>query len=70
VDFIINVANAPQGVKQKLLGLPNSPFVQLAQMFFYTMSNGTRVQIDITPEWQVRNIMFLGPSQEFMGLTQ
>ncbi|KAF2459309.1 hypothetical protein BDY21DRAFT_337915 [Lineolata rhizophorae] len=52
VDFIINMDSAPHGIKQKLLTLPNSPFVQLAQVFFYKIPGGPNVQLDITPEWQ------------------
>lgn len=54
VDFIININSAPQGVKQKLLALPNSPFLEQAQFFFYRAKDGSYVQIDITAEWQVR----------------
>ncbi len=53
VDFIINIASAPESVKTKLLSLPNSPFVQHAQYFYYKSRDGSYVQIDITPEWQV-----------------
>lgn len=52
VDFIINIDSAPHGIKQKLLCLPNSPFVQQAQFFYYKQGT-TLVQIDITPGWQV-----------------
>ncbi|EQB51598.1 hypothetical protein CGLO_08849 [Colletotrichum gloeosporioides Cg-14] len=51
VDFIINIDSAPQGVKQRLLSLPNSPFIQQAQ-FFYYKHGSTYIQIDITPQWQ------------------
>ncbi|KAF2241341.1 hypothetical protein BU26DRAFT_440823 [Trematosphaeria pertusa] len=60
VDFIININSAPKGVKSKLLALPNSPFVEHAQVFFYKVPEGPAVQIDITPEWQVR-MPFLEP---------
>jgi len=44
----------PQGVKQKLLiALPNSPFIQQAESFYYQTPSGFQIQIDITPEWQV-----------------
>ncbi|KAK1729322.1 uncharacterized protein BDZ83DRAFT_50569 [Colletotrichum acutatum] len=51
VDFIINIDSAPHGIKQKLLSLPNSPFVQQAQFFYYKQGT-TLVQVDITPGWQ------------------
>jgi hypothetical protein len=37
-----------------LLALPSSPFQQRAQLFYYKGFNGKLVQIDITPDWQVR----------------
>ncbi|KAL9123826.1 MAG: hypothetical protein Q9217_006783 [Psora testacea] len=52
VDFIVNIANAPQAVKQRLLALPNSPFIQQAQFFYHKTPGGSHIQIDITPEWQ------------------
>lgn len=57
VDFIINVDSAPAGVKEKLLTLPNSPFSQQAQFFYYQIPEGSSVQIDITPGWQVRTAL-------------
>ncbi|KIX02795.1 uncharacterized protein Z518_08737 [Rhinocladiella mackenziei CBS 650.93] len=52
IDFIVNIGNAPQRVKQRLLALPNSPFVQQAQFFYYKTPSGPHIQIDITPQWQ------------------
>jgi len=54
VDFIISIDSAPHSVKNKLLALPNSPFIQQAQYFLYEDREGNYVQIDITPAWQVR----------------
>lgn len=54
VDFIINTDSAPEGVKKRLLNLPNSPFIQQAQFFFYKNHNGSYIQVDITPGRQVR----------------
>ncbi|KAG6092830.1 hypothetical protein E4U14_000525, partial [Claviceps sp. LM454 group G7] len=48
VDFIVNIDSAPHGVKNRLLALENSPFVQIAQTFFYQGLNGRRVQVDVT----------------------
>ncbi|KAG5951266.1 hypothetical protein E4U57_006999 [Claviceps arundinis] len=48
VDFIVNIESAPHGVKNRLLALENSPFVQIAQTFFYQGLNGRRVQVDVT----------------------
>ncbi len=53
VDFIITVKDAPASVKQKLLELPKSRFIQLADFFFYNSPSGKKVQIDITHEHQV-----------------
>lgn len=53
VDFMINVHSAPDGVKQKLLKLPESRFVQHAQFFYYKSPSGQHIQIDIVPSWQV-----------------
>ncbi|KAF2230122.1 hypothetical protein EV356DRAFT_580299 [Viridothelium virens] len=52
VDFIVSIDSAPQGVKQKLLALPNSFFTQQAEFFLYKSPDGSNIQIDITPEWQ------------------
>ncbi|KAJ9158524.1 hypothetical protein NKR19_g3245 [Coniochaeta hoffmannii] len=52
VDFIISIDSAPHSVKNKLLALPNSPFIQQAQYFLYEDREGNYVQIDITPAWQ------------------
>lgn len=49
VDFIITVDSAPQSVKNKLLALPNSPFVQQAQYYYYKDPQGNYIQIDTTP---------------------
>lgn len=54
VDFLITVQGAPKAVKDKLLALPSTPFQQQAQLFFYKSPGGKLVQIDITPDWQVR----------------
>ncbi|KAL9098448.1 MAG: hypothetical protein Q9163_005892 [Psora crenata] len=51
-EDIVNIHNAPQGVKQRLLALPNSPFIQQAQFFYYKTPGGSHIQVDITPEWQ------------------
>ncbi|PLN83717.1 hypothetical protein BDW42DRAFT_192151 [Aspergillus taichungensis] len=53
VDFLITVQGAPHAVKEKLLALPETPFEQHAQLFFYVGLAGKAVQIDITPSWQV-----------------
>ncbi|RMD39644.1 hypothetical protein DV735_g5480, partial [Chaetothyriales sp. CBS 134920] len=50
VDFMVNISNAPRGVKDKLLALPDSPFIQQAQLFYYKSTGGSLIQIDITPE--------------------
>lgn len=47
MDFIITVKNAPNYVKEKLLQLPNTPFVQMAKFFVYKTPTGTEIQIDI-----------------------
>ncbi|CRG92854.1 hypothetical protein PISL3812_09925 [Talaromyces islandicus] len=52
VDFLITVQGAPKAVKDKLLAMPSSPFLQQAQIFFYKAPNGKHIQIDITPDWQ------------------
>ncbi|KAG7285771.1 hypothetical protein NEMBOFW57_008065 [Staphylotrichum longicolle] len=52
VDFIISIDSAPHSVKNKLLTLPNSPFIQQAQYFLYRDMDGNYIQIDITPAWQ------------------
>ncbi|RMZ78132.1 hypothetical protein DV738_g3992, partial [Chaetothyriales sp. CBS 135597] len=41
VDFMVNVSNAPRGVKEKLLALPDSPFIQQAQLFYYKTPSGS-----------------------------
>lgn len=53
VDFIITVDGTPQSVKNKLLALPNSPFVEQAQYYYYKDPQGNYIQTDITPAWQV-----------------
>ncbi|PLB37792.1 uncharacterized protein BDW47DRAFT_106372 [Aspergillus candidus] len=52
VDFLITVQGAPNAVKEKLLALPDTPFKQHAQLFFYVGLGGKAVQVDITPSWQ------------------
>ncbi|KAJ6090446.1 hypothetical protein N7486_009261 [Penicillium sp. IBT 16267x] len=59
VDFLITVQGAPKVVKDKLLALPSSPFQQRAQLFYYKGPNGKLIQIDITPDWQVRPLVAL-----------
>lgn len=39
-------------MKQRLLALPNTPFVQHAQYFYYETPEGIQIQIDVTPEFQ------------------
>ena len=57
VDFLITVQGAPKVVKDKLLAIPSSSFQQRAQLFFYKDPNGKLIQIDITPDWQVRSLL-------------
>lgn len=64
VDFIINCANAPDGVKQKLLRLPDSPFVQYAELFYYKNPRGQQIQIDITPHSQVSRTLEISCHQK------
>ncbi|KAF4627030.1 hypothetical protein G7Y89_g11129 [Cudoniella acicularis] len=52
VDLIINLDNAPNGVKNILLSLYSTVFVQRAQYFFYKSPNGNLIQIDICASWQ------------------
>ncbi|KAI9652038.1 MAG: hypothetical protein M1829_001975 [Trizodia sp. TS-e1964] len=52
VDLIVNIESAPSSVKQKLLNLPSSPFMQQAQYFYYKNPYGSYIQVDITPGWQ------------------
>lgn len=59
VDFIINIDSAPASIKTKLLALPNSPFLEQAQFFFFKTPSGNHIQVDITPKWQVRSILLL-----------
>ncbi|KAF6844840.1 hypothetical protein CMUS01_00637 [Colletotrichum musicola] len=51
IDFIIDIDSLPKPMKQKLLSLPGSPFVQEARGFFYN-HGGNRVRVEITPKWQ------------------
>ncbi|OJD24744.1 hypothetical protein ACJ73_03899 [Blastomyces percursus] len=53
VDFLTTVQGAPSAVENKLLVLPNTPFQQLAQIFYYRLPNGKSIQIDMTPDWLV-----------------
>ncbi|KAG6068600.1 hypothetical protein E4U32_000103 [Claviceps aff. humidiphila group G2b] len=55
VDFIVNIDSAPHGVKNRLLALENSPFVQIAQTFYYQGLNGRRVQVDVTHRDSIKN---------------
>jgi len=52
VDLIINVSNAPAGVKDKLLSLYSAKFEQRAQFFYYKAPTGKLIQIDICAAWQ------------------
>ncbi|PIA89243.1 hypothetical protein CB0940_07065 [Cercospora beticola] len=52
VDFIISVREAPKAVKQKLLQLHASNFVEHAQYFYYKNASNQHIQIDIVPSWQ------------------
>lgn len=49
VDFLITAEGAPTSVKQKLLNMPNSQFVDCAGIFNYRSPSGRLVQIDMTP---------------------
>ncbi|KAF6811253.1 hypothetical protein CSOJ01_05811 [Colletotrichum sojae] len=51
IDFIIDIDSVPKTMKQKLLSLPGSPFVQEARGFFYN-HGGNRVRVEITAAWQ------------------
>jgi len=54
VDFCITATGAPSSVKTKLLALPNTPFIQRADLFLY--DDGKRcIQIDIVNTMQVRS---------------
>lgn len=50
MDFTISVYNAPQSVKEKLLRLPGSPFVQRSQFFYFVNQNGREIQIDMVAQ--------------------
>ena len=50
---MIDLQNAPAGVKKRLLELPGSPFVERAQYFYYKTASGQLVQIDICGNMQV-----------------
>ncbi|EGD93687.1 hypothetical protein TESG_01227 [Trichophyton tonsurans CBS 112818] len=52
VDLLTSVPGAPQTVKQKLLGLPGSPFTQQSQWFLYNHPGGKALQVDFPPLWQ------------------
>lgn len=39
-------------MKQELLAITNTPFVQRAQFFYYKTRDGSLIQIDICQEWQ------------------
>ncbi|RYO93987.1 hypothetical protein DL762_000735 [Monosporascus cannonballus] len=52
INFITNIATSPSSLKKKLLQLPDSPFVQRAQILFYVSpGRGREIQVDISPEW-------------------
>ncbi|RYP85615.1 hypothetical protein DL769_000956 [Monosporascus sp. CRB-8-3] len=54
INFITNISTSPSSLKKKLLQLPNSPFVQRAQILFYVSpGSGREIQVDISPEWLV-----------------
>jgi hypothetical protein len=59
VDIIITIESAPPSVKNTLLTLPDSPFVQQAQYFYYQNPEGNYIQVDITPVWQVGSLLSL-----------
>ncbi|RYO97603.1 hypothetical protein DL764_007277 [Monosporascus ibericus] len=52
INFITNISTSPSSLKKKLLQLPDSPFVQRAQLLFYVSpGSGREIQVDISPEW-------------------
>ncbi|RYP93022.1 hypothetical protein DL770_000896 [Monosporascus sp. CRB-9-2] len=52
INFITNISTSPSSLKKKLLQLPDSPFVQRAQIVFYVSpGSGREIQVDISPEW-------------------
>ncbi|RYP20451.1 hypothetical protein DL767_009454 [Monosporascus sp. MG133] len=52
INFITNISTSPSSLKKKLLQLPDSPFVQRAQILFYVSpGSGREIQVDISPEW-------------------
>ncbi|PHH58675.1 hypothetical protein CDD81_4883 [Ophiocordyceps australis] len=53
VDFIINIDEAPDGVKRRLLALSDSPFIQRAQMFYYKCPAGGWIQVDFTAQMTI-----------------
>lgn len=55
VDLVVNLQNAPAGVKNRLLSLYPNTFEQRAQFFYYKLPSGKLIQIDICADWQVND---------------
>ncbi|EZF15980.1 hypothetical protein H112_05822 [Trichophyton rubrum D6] len=52
VDLLTSIPGAPQIVKQKLLGVPGTPFTQQSQYFLWRHPEGKNIQVDFPPSWQ------------------
>lgn len=66
INFITNISTSPGTLKKRLLRLPGSPFVQRAQVLFYTVPDtGREIRVDILPEWLVRFSLVLPSSPHF-----
>ncbi|KAF7512465.1 hypothetical protein GJ744_001400 [Endocarpon pusillum] len=56
-DFWINLKNAPKSVKERLVAIPNSPFIQQADFFRYIHpQSGKRIQVDFVADWMAPHL--------------